>query len=169
MGCSCFPFGFSGAAAGVSPGKQLMNTGSIPFPKQQIATSSLNGVHSHCRNVIMKGGNGTGEAERNFPPSGNRNYKHRGLMPSSKPERGPCAAGAAAHGAVRQATLSSQPCPPPVSPGCVPSYWAQRVPILSCRHSQLFLYCVKRLCQDMEAPPNTLPAPRCPFSPVASS
>lgn len=118
MGCSCFPFGFSGAAAGISAGKQLMNTGSIPFPKQKIATSSLNGVHSHCRNVIMKGGNGTGEAERNFPPSGNRNYKHRGLIPSSKPERGPCTAGQSLQGccSTRHRAPGNPPFPATSSP-----------------------------------------------------
>lgn len=62
-----------------------MNGGAPPpFPKQKIATSSLNGAYFHCRSVIMEGGNGTGETERDFPSQGNRKYKQRGLLLSSK-------------------------------------------------------------------------------------
>lgn len=142
-----------------------MNKGSIPFPKQKIVTSSLNGVHSHCRNVIMKGGNGTGEAERNFPPSGNRNYKHRGLMPSSKPERGPCAAGQSLQGCCskRHRTPGNPPFPamsPPVSPCSVLSYTEGPHPLLQTPPTLLVPH--KEALPRQGGPPEHAPSPQVP-------
>lgn len=114
LGCSCFPPSHL-AALVLLPGFLQENSsqtrGARPFPKQKIATSSPNGVYFQCRSVIMEGGNGTGETESNFPPQGNRNYKQRGLVLSSKLERGPCTLqvkacqGAAANSPSHQAIL----------------------------------------------------------------
>lgn len=82
QGCSCFPPGHLAALVlllGLLQENSSGTRGTPPFPKQKIATSSLNGVYFHCKSVIIEEGNGTGETERNFVPQGNRNYKQRGL------------------------------------------------------------------------------------------
>lgn len=179
LGCSCLPPGCS-AAAKVSAGKQLMNRASPALPQTE-NSHIISEWYFQCKSVITEGGNGTGETERDFPPQGNRNYRQRGLELSSSQSKVPAHCKAEPARVLQQAARparQSSMLPSPITQASLSSHVLCQCPlVLGTEDPYSLLQTPPTLpvlhaeaSQPQEPPPWTmLPAPRCPFSPVASS
>lgn len=179
LGCSCLPLSCS-AAAKVSAGTQLMNRGSPPLPQTE-KSHIISEWYFQCKSAITEGGNGTGETQRDFPLQGNRNYKQRGLALSSSQSE------VSAHRRAEPARVLQRTARParqfpmllsPITQASLSSHvLCQRPLVLGTEGPHPLLQTPPTLLvpraeasQPQEPPPWTmLPAPRCPFYPVASS